>query len=556
MAGSVPDLIIPIRMDPSGATAQIAKVGAAGNKAGVAVAAGAAQGKRGLQDLQSGADSASHSLLALGRAQLTFATIKAVTGEIGAEFKRAADYVKEMSAEFAGLRKSMQELAALSGVSNENAFTVEQAKLGQKYGLSPEENRRFQEEFKNFAGSQVGDEKDAQGNSTGRVAKGAKLTEAQGEEFSGRIAAMMKTAGIDPALGAKLGGAMLQNAKGPQDVDKLMKDFQETFSLSQKGPVQMGEMLPQLARIMAHDISPQDAAKMFNVVAPAAPGEEGTSAEAAITAIQKMKNENKGEEFGVTRGMSDMESVRAFSENIAARKAKMVAEGATDKKAMDDLEALLAEKDLVADKREARGLIRGFSLQGIEKEGFTQYDEIQKNVPADFEQAEVKKYRESAQGRREATEIRKAVGRVESGAERAAIDDARETARAELIEEKAFEKPNVAGNMARAALGKISGVDPQEQLVNERALYEAERKLELSGGSKNHRYYAQGEEEGDMARAKTFAAVASQGEIDAELKTIFKEIAENTRRRQERAEQNPGVPLDAPRPQIPGRPGG
>ena len=122
---------------------------------------------------------------------------------------------------------------------------------------------------------------------------------------------------------------MLQNAKGPQDVDKLMKDFAgDVRDRAERTASRSSEMMPQLQRIMAHDISAQDAAKMFNVVAPArGRGEEGTSVEAAMKAIQKMKNEGTGEEFGVKRGMSDMEAVQAFSENITERKKNMMAEG-------------------------------------------------------------------------------------------------------------------------------------------------------------------------------------------------------------------------------------
>ena len=42
-----------------------------------------------------------------------------------------------MAIEFAELRKTMQELAALRGEPNSNEFTVEEAKQGQKYGLTP-----------------------------------------------------------------------------------------------------------------------------------------------------------------------------------------------------------------------------------------------------------------------------------------------------------------------------------------------------------------------------------------------------------------------------------
>ena len=42
---------------------------------------------------------------------------------------------------------------------------------------------------------------------------------------------------------------------------------------------------------------------------------------------------------------------------------------------MDDLEAMLAEKDLVADKREVRGLVRGFTASGVVKlKGFETFE--------------------------------------------------------------------------------------------------------------------------------------------------------------------------------------
>ena len=291
-----PDLIIPLRLDPDKATAALTKVGAAGKKAGDDVDSGAKQGKKGLQGLESGATAAATAVPARsGKAQMGFAALKCRSAAIGDEFKRAADYVKSLGRR---LRRTSQDDARTRSPcrrAKPNEFTLEQAKQGQKYGLTPEENRRFQSEFMNFAGSQVGTDQ-----KTGGVAKGAKLTEEQGKEFSGRIAAMMKTAGIDPALGAQLGGAMLQNAKGPQDVEKLMRDFAETFALAQKGPVPLGQMLPQLSRIMAHDILPQDAAKMFNVVGvPRAPGEEGTSARGRDH--RRPKNEERKQRRGVRR---------------------------------------------------------------------------------------------------------------------------------------------------------------------------------------------------------------------------------------------------------------
>ena len=533
-------------MDPSKATAALATVGAAGKKAGDAVDAGARKGRKGLDGLDAGANSAASSLLSLTKAQMGLSALKAAGAAIGDEFKRSADYIKTLANEFADLRKAMQELAALRGEQNNNRFAVKEAQEGQKYGLSPEENRRFQSEFMNFAGSQVGTDKE-----TGGVAKGAKLTEEQGKEFSGRIAAMMKTVGVDPALGAQLGGAMLQNAKGPQDVEKLMRDFAETFALAQKGPVPLGQMLPQMSRLMAYDMSAQDAAKMFNVVAPAAPGEEGTSAEAAISAIQKMKNEGKGEQFGVKRGMTDIEAVKAFGENITDRKKKLMAGGMDEKTAMDELQAMLAEQEVVADKREARGLVRGFAQQGVEKEGFKQYEEIHKNVPVDFEQAEIKKYQESDQGKAEAAAIDKSVARVEKGAEEQPVRTELEKGEARLTREGKLGKSRL-GNIGRGSVGIFTGVSAEQQQINEETISELRKRAGVNTNDQGV-----GPDGKPLVKASD-VGYRSQESVNAEIKELLQKIAESNQKIADAAKPEAGkgpAPAPAAKPAAgPGKP--
>jgi hypothetical protein len=546
MAGNVPDLIIPLRLDPSKATAALGKVGAAGTKAGNQVAGGAGKGKKGLQDLETGAGKASESLLALGRAQLGLSTLRTVTGAIGEEFKRAADYIKDISAEFADLRKTMQEVATLKGSANNNEFTVQEAKTAQQFHLNPQEYRDFQAQFMNYAGSQIGtDEK------TGQLAEGAKLSNEQGQEYAGRVAELMKGSGVNPAVGAELAGSLLENAKGPQNVEDLMKKLGRTFNVLEKGRVPLGQALPQISQIMGHGIESEEAAKLFSIASPAAAGQEGNAVESALKAIEEMKAEGKGDEFGVKRGMGQYESVKAFAENINKRKADLVASGKTEQEATDEVAAQLKEKGVAADIRERRGLIAGFARQGVELGGFKRYEKIEAETPEDFEAARKKRYEESDQGKRDAVEIEKAVSRTEKGAERDEVDQAREKARAALIKEGAFEQPNVIGNMARGALGKISGVDAQEQLVNERALFEAQRQHAATPHDTD-RYFGEGNEAADAARAKTFAASASQGEVDAELKAIMKEIAENTKRTAEKkteaAETGPAKPLSSKPP--------
>jgi hypothetical protein len=476
-----PDLIIPIRMDSKGATVALTKVSAAGKKAGDDVATGAEKGKKGLEHMGNGAASAARSMFALSAAQAGLSAVNKVATAIGDEFKRAADYVKSLAVDFAELRKTMQELAALKGEPNSNKFTVREAERGAQYGMTPAQNRSAQEEFMNFTGVNVGDELDAAGNPTGKTAKGAKLTTKQGEEFSGRIAALMKTAGIAPEIGMSLGGAILQQAKGPQDVNKLMRNFQETFAIGQKGPVKLAEMIPHLQRIMADNISVQDAAKMFNIVAPAAgKGEEGTAVEGALRAIQEMKNENKGREFGVERGMTDMEAVRSFAANIEARKQKMVAGGMNPEKAKDELQALLASQDIAKDVREACGLVRGFADQGVEREGFLQYDEIHRNLPADFEQRAVKEYRDSDQGKRDAETVRQSVARVVRGEKTQDVELELEKTRSEIIESGRAEK-TTPENALRSGFSVVNRVDLEQQLVNERALRNVGRRAAAAG---------------------------------------------------------------------------
>lgn len=354
------------------------------------------------------------------KAQIGVAAVRSTASAIGKAFDDTAKYVQESAKQFAELRKTMQEIATLKGEANTSKFTLQEAEKAQKAHLTPQEYRDFQAEFMNYAGSQIGEDE------TGKVAAGAKLTTKQGEEYAARVAEMMKGAGINPAVGAELAGSLLENAKGPQDVDALMQKFSKTFNILEKGRVPLKQALPQMSRIMAHDIEAEDAAQMFNIVAPVSPGEEATSVEAAIKSIQKMKNTGKGEEFGVRKGMGDMEAAKAFAENVDQRKRAMMAAGKTDKEASDELEAMLAEKDLVADTRKARGLIRGFGHQGVELGGFGRFKKIAEETPADFEAAQEalrgirarpRRHDRHGKGRRE-RETRRAIYPSRTGANR------------------------------------------------------------------------------------------------------------------------------------------
>ena len=198
----------------------------------------------------------------------------------------------------------------------------------------------------------------------------------------------MKGSGIDPRIGAELAGSLLKNKKGAQDVDALIKELSTTFQVLEKGRVPLARALPQMSQIMGHGISAEEAAKMFSIVVPVSPGQEGIAIEAGLRAIEDMKAAGTGEDFGVKRGTSQYDSVKAFAENINKRKADLVASGKTQQEAEDELSATLKDRGVAADVRERRGLVAGFGRQGVELGGFERYERIARETPEDFEAAQ------------------------------------------------------------------------------------------------------------------------------------------------------------------------
>jgi hypothetical protein len=457
-----PDLIIPVRMDATKALASLGKVGLAGKQAGVAVASGAAKAKKGLDSAGGGAEKLGTSLVGLMRAQIDLQTIRATVNAIGGAFNDTAKYIQEMAKEFQGLRKSMQEVATLKGVANSSQFTVEEAKKAESFHLSPQEFRDFQAQFQNYAGSQIGTHE-----ATGKIVEGAKLTTKQGEEYSGRVAELMKASGISPAVGAELAALLLENKKGPQDVDALIKELSRTFQVLEKGRVPLQQALPQMSQIMGHGISAEEAAKMFSIVAPASLGQEGTAVEAALRAIEEMKAKGTGQEFGVKEGMSQYDSVKSFAENIDKRKQDLVSQGKTEQEAQDSVAKLLAKKGVAADVWERRGLVAGFSRQGVELGGFERYERIARETPEDFEATRKKRYEESAQGRQDAIDNAQAVARAEMGQRGNARAKLRQITEIELTKGAAFEKVQ-PGAEAASHLPGVS--DAQTILINQQAI--------------------------------------------------------------------------------------
>lgn len=440
--GDSQGLVIPVRLDSTRAVAGLERIETSGRRMGAEVAKGGDAAASGLGRAAQAAHGVGSELAGLMRAQMSLGAIKAVGGAIATQFDESARYIAAAAKEFAVLRKSMQEVATLKGTANTGQFTLEEARKAQKFNLMPTEFRDFQAEFQNYAGSQIG-------------GPNGKLTEAQGEDYAGRVAELMKSSGISPAVGAELAGSLLENAKGPQDVDALMKRLSTTFQVLEKGRVPLSRALPQMSQIMGHGIEAEQAAQLFSIASPVSPGQEGVAVESALKAVEEMKNKGTGEEFGVTRGMGQFESVKAFAENIAGRKQGLMASGMSEQMAQDQLNALLAEKGVAADVRERRGLIAGFGRQGIELGGFERYGRIAEETPADFEASRKARYENSEQGRQDRVDAAHAVEQAAMGERNQELMKRRTIAETELTKAGRFEQFGM--NQVRGGISQFFG---------------------------------------------------------------------------------------------------
>jgi hypothetical protein len=450
----------------------------------------------------------------LAKAQMSLATIKALGGAIAGQFKETAQFIQESAKQFAVLRKSMQEVAALKGSPNSNEFTLEQARKAQAVHLSPAEYRDFQAQFLNYAGSQVG-------------GPNGKLTDKQGEDYAGRVAELMKSQGVNPATGAELAGSLLENAKGPQDVDKLMGRLGTTFNVLQKGRVPLERALPQISQIMGHGIEAEDAAKLFSIVSPASPGQEGTAVESALKAIEEMKNKGTGEEFGVKRGMGQYDSVKAFARNINQRKQKLVAGGKTEQEAQDELNATLADRGVAADVRERRGLVAGFARQGVELGGFDRYEKFAADTPSDFAATKIKEYEGSQQGRDDAIANAHAVEQTALGERNQELMRRRQIAEAELMKAGRFEEFGM--NQVRGGISQLVGGEGDRDIQTNRQML-ARARAQL------------GEESGIGDRA----ASLNNSATDSVMRGLMQRIAESNERMEKLLEK----PQEKPKPLV------
>lgn len=541
-----PELIIPVRMDTAKATASLKKVGAAGAKAGDDVEAAARKGRKGLEDLDTGAKSAAESLLSMAKGRMALTALQSVGSAIGEEFKRAADYVKKMAAEFAELREMMQQVAALKGQPNTDKFVLSEVDKANKAGLMPQQWRQFQEQFQSYAGAQI-------------EGPNAKLSPADAEAYQQKISAFMVARGVEPSLGASLGGALLTNAKGPQTVDKMMAQFGRVYQTLEKAQTPVPQLLPQFQETMAVGLSPEEAAQAMAIVGPAGPGQEATSVLGAAKAIRKMKIAGTGAEYGVKAGMGKFESMKAFAEALQAKRVNLLAQGKTELEVEDELAKQLDEKDLVNDIREARGLIGGFAKQGVELGGFETFRRYAEETPDTFTEDATAAARTTTAGRerqRRADQTRADAIKGEKYSEVRAVLE-----RSAVTEtEEGSPETSQFRHYASKPIGWWSQVDSEQRSINTRAIEDVKEFGRRELTKQGIPYSDMPAELQTSAGAETFGhGVKSQAAVNEEILAVLKIIKDNTGKNAAAVldeMRKPGPTLGARPPQPAGREGG
>jgi hypothetical protein len=285
--------------------------------------------------------------------------------------------------------------------------------------------------------------------------------------------------------------------------------------------------MPMMSQVMSHGgITPQQAATMLNIVAPAAPGEEITSAEGALRALEEMRVKGTGEKFGVTNKMSKYEAFKAFGRNIAEREKALKAEGKTDEEIEVEIAQQLREANVAAEIRERRGLVRGIARQGVQLGGFQRFEAVGQATPTDFDRQLVKDFAASDQGRQNRVNVAKAAEEARMGARNDPLLRRRQIAEVELTAAGRFEE--------LPWLDRAKGMlpfsdDRRTQQINRQMLSRARAELGEQMGY------------GDMVASQTRAGT------DTVMRELLKRIEQNTRK-EGGAGQAPPLSAPPPRP--------
>lgn len=366
-------------------------------------------------------------------------------------FEQAAKHVKEVAQEFLKLQESLRIIATFKGEQLTDESTVESAKAGAAAGLTPQQWRAFEEQFFGFSGQFIGDDVDAQGNRT------RKFTSEQGKEMEQRAAAFMNARGIQASQGGAIFGELLQQAKPGDTTDDIMTKFGQAYSILEQAKGDPGTLMAQMGQVTAQGVDVGTGAKIMRAMAQRDPGDAGTYSRALLRGFTTMKDDD-AREMGITGDMDVFQKVEAVQ---SAMDKAGIAPGS-------DAENKFLKKRF-QDEREFGAISAAINF-GSRGGLFKAADEDAAKFKPGGDEEAVAEFRASAAGRRIFSRADAAAAKIEEGARFADVEDLKVQAEAQLEREHAFTEPGIGGVIGRGILSKSTGVSPEQQMINERAI--------------------------------------------------------------------------------------
>jgi hypothetical protein len=458
MPGDVPDLIIPIRMDPQGATAALKKVEAAGKQAGDSVKAGADGANKSLQGMGGGAADAASSLLKLTQAQIGLGTLKMVAEKMMSVLSDSADYARRLAADFVQIQKAMQGLAAIAGKPNQNEFVLSEVKKAEAANLTPQEWTEFRSKYMAKTSMYVGDK------------PGSKLSEMDNEELQSRAAEFAKGKGISAGTMANMIGGMLAQEKGKTTSKEMLSKLGKVYAGLKASSTEPEQLMAGMTELMAAGFTAEDAAASIAQMPEIAPGQEATYLQRTTMELGQQQREGKiGEKQGLREGMNPREKLKQVTKYLQG---KMEAGKTPEEK----------EKILQREVGEMTGEAVAFrTLTGLARQGpqaMEQWEKLVQETPENAVQTTVEADRDTDAGKVRVAEAKAAAGKAETGGKHADVNLMRLQAAAELEKEGRFDHPTM-GEMANDWIPSFMGGDAtlREQQINARAMRNAKREL-------------------------------------------------------------------------------
>lgn len=451
---SVPDLVIPVRMDTTGAVQDLKRVGLAGTAAGDDVA-------KGMQHGQAGAHGLSNELAGLYKAKMAMDAVLGVATAIGERLKWASDNAAATAKQFIEIQKGMQSIAALSGKANSNQFTSQEVSKARAANLTPQEWTGFRDEFLSKASNYVGNK------------PGAILDEKESEKFQASMAEYAKLHGVGANEMAGFAGGLLAQEKGPTTAEAMQAKAGKVFATLEASSKKVSGLLPGMTEQMAMGMTAEEAAPKLAAMPEIAPGQESAYLKGTISHLMKARGEGKLEQFGVTDEMG----ANQMLEQVVKSLNEQAGEGPLRGKKMQGL------LHGITDYQETQQTLTGLANKG--PAGDAMWKAIGANTPADAIQKDILAGRQTDAGRQMRIEADQAAATAERGAKNVEVERIKQEARAQLTREGRFEASDVgtvAGDMGRKAIGRITGNSLEETLVNERAVKIAKERMGIGPG--------------------------------------------------------------------------